>query len=135
MVIRKRKSGELMERLNIFRNEKGLTLVEVLAALTIIGIIVVGLLFIFPQMTKFNDKTNSKLEAMNLAKMELYELQSHPSKIEAGNLTYSKDGYLFEVTVQQDEATKMKAIQLVQVHIVVKKDDRVTSETIGFIQR
>lgn len=52
-------------------NEKGLTLVEVLAALVILGIVFVGIMTIFPQMTLFNQKTEAKLDTMNLARQEM----------------------------------------------------------------
>ncbi|KOF11781.1 hypothetical protein AC739_02910 [Planococcus glaciei] len=53
------------------KNEKGLTLVEVLAALIILGIMFVGIMTIFPQMTLFNAKTEAKLDTMNLARQEV----------------------------------------------------------------
>lgn len=53
------------------KNEKGLTLVEVLAALVILGIVFVGIMTIFPQMTLFNQKTEAKLDTMNLAREEM----------------------------------------------------------------
>lgn len=52
-------------------NERGLTLVEVLAALVILGILFVGIMTIFPQMTLFNEKTEAKLDTMNLARQEM----------------------------------------------------------------
>lgn len=52
-------------------NEKGLSLVEVLAAVVILSIIFVGIMSIFPQMTLFNSKTEAKLETMNLARQEI----------------------------------------------------------------
>ncbi|MFD1030484.1 type IV pilus modification PilV family protein [Metaplanococcus flavidus] len=55
-------------------NEKGLTLVEVLAALVILGILFVGIMTIFPQMTLFNEKTGTKLDTMNLARQEMVEI-------------------------------------------------------------
>lgn len=55
-------------------NEKGLTLVEVLAALVILGILFVGIMTIFPQMTLFNDKTEAKLDTMNLARQEMAKI-------------------------------------------------------------
>lgn len=53
------------------KTEKGLTLVEVLAALVILGIVFVGIMTIFPQMTLFNNKTEAKLDTMNLARQEM----------------------------------------------------------------
>lgn len=52
-------------------NDKGLTLVEVLAAVVILGILFVGIMSIFPQMTLFNAKTEIKLDTMNLARQEM----------------------------------------------------------------
>lgn len=52
-------------------NEKGLSLVEVLAAVVILSIVFVGIMTIFPQMTLFNSKTETKLDTMNLARQEV----------------------------------------------------------------
>ncbi|MDN7240344.1 type II secretion system protein [Planococcus sp. N028] len=62
-----------MKRVN---NEKGLTLVEVLAALVILGIMFVGIMTIFPQMTLFNAKTETKLDTMNLVRQEMEKIVS-----------------------------------------------------------
>ena len=51
--------------------QQGLTLVEVLAALVILGIVFVGIMTVFPQMTLFNNKTEAKLDTMNLARQEM----------------------------------------------------------------
>ena len=55
-------------------NDKGLSLVEVLAAVVILGILFVGIMSIFPQMTLFNAKTETKLDTMNLARQEMAEV-------------------------------------------------------------
>lgn len=62
--------------MSAFNSEKGLTLVEVLAALAILGIVFVSIMTIFPQMTLFNEKTGTKLDTMNLAKEEMAEIVS-----------------------------------------------------------
>lgn len=64
-----------------WKTEKGLTLVEVLAALVILGIVFVGVMTVFPQMTLFNNKTEAKLETMNLARQEMVNITS-PEKWE-----------------------------------------------------
>jgi type II secretory pathway pseudopilin PulG len=51
-------------------------LVEVLAALVILGIVFVGILTVFPQMTLFNEKTETKLDTMNLARQEMQKFIS-----------------------------------------------------------
>lgn len=53
------------------KSQQGLTLVEVLAALVILGIVFVGIMTVFPQMTLFNNKTEAKLDTMNLARQEM----------------------------------------------------------------
>ncbi|MBT2569185.1 type II secretion system protein [Planococcus sp. ISL-110] len=55
-------------------NDRGLTLVEVLAAVVILGILFIGIMSIFPQMTAFNAKTETKLDTMNLARQEMAEI-------------------------------------------------------------
>ena len=62
-------------------SDKGMTLVEILAALVILGIVFIGFMSVFPQMTLVNEKTVKKLETMNLAKKELVELQMTPDKL------------------------------------------------------
>lgn len=52
-------------------NDRGLTLVEILAAVVILGILFIGIMSIFPQMTLFNAKTETKLDTMNLARQEM----------------------------------------------------------------
>lgn len=56
--------------------QKGLTLIEVLAALVILGIVFIGIMTVFPQMTLFNAKTETKLDTMNLAREEMAKLTS-----------------------------------------------------------
>ncbi|WP_040228963.1 type IV pilus modification PilV family protein [Bhargavaea cecembensis] len=55
----------------VFNEENGLTLVEILATLVIIGIVFIGVMSIFPQMTLFNERTDVKLDAMNIAREEM----------------------------------------------------------------
>lgn len=64
-----------------WKTEKGLTLVEVLAALVILGIVFVGVMTVFPQMTTFNAKTEVKLDTMHLARQEMASIL-HASKWE-----------------------------------------------------
>jgi len=56
-----------------YHTQKGLTLVEVLAALVIMGIVFIGIMTVFPQMTLFNAKTETKLDTMNIARQEMAE--------------------------------------------------------------
>ncbi|SDI39189.1 prepilin-type N-terminal cleavage/methylation domain-containing protein [Planococcus glaciei] len=59
----------------LMKNEQGLTLVEILATLVLLGIVFVGIMSVFSQMTLFNDKTYTKLDTMNLARQEMSEIK------------------------------------------------------------
>lgn len=59
------------------KDEKGLTLIEVLAALVILSIAFIGIMTIFPQMTVFNAKTEAKLDTMNLVRQEMERIVSN----------------------------------------------------------
>ncbi|WP_162287853.1 PulJ/GspJ family protein [Indiicoccus explosivorum] len=59
----------------------GFTLVEVLAALVILGIIFTGIVAVFPQMTLFNKVTEAKLDTMNLARQEIAEVTARDNWI------------------------------------------------------
>ncbi|PUB12315.1 LysM peptidoglycan-binding domain-containing protein [Paenisporosarcina sp. OV554] len=61
--------------------QNGLSLVEVLAALVLLGIVFVGIMTVFPQMTLFNERTDAKLDTMNLARLEMQHLQGLPIKL------------------------------------------------------
>ncbi|MDX1700670.1 MAG: type II secretion system protein [Melioribacteraceae bacterium] len=82
--------------------QKGLTLVEVLAALVILGIVFVGFMTVFPQMTLFNAKTETKLDTMNLAREEMTEFVENADKqatecsntASATNLNSTTENYL-----------------------------------------
>ncbi|AQQ52884.1 type IV pilus modification PilV family protein [Planococcus lenghuensis] len=58
----------------LIAKQDGLTLIEVLAALVILGILFVGIMSVFPQMTLFNVKTEAKLSTMNLARQEMADV-------------------------------------------------------------
>ena len=87
------------------KEDKGFTLVEILAALVILGIVFVGFMTVFLQMTLFNEKTDDKLVTMNLAKQELAEMQNNPGffddktrlEKDAKNwkYNYDKNNYIF----------------------------------------
>jgi len=57
--------------LKITNNEKGISLVEVLASIVILTIILASILNFFPQMGQKNIQNENKQSAINLAKIEL----------------------------------------------------------------
>ncbi|WP_411567610.1 type II secretion system protein J [Sporosarcina sp. GW1-11] len=139
------------------KNEKGFTLVEVLAALTILGIVFVSFMTIFPQMTNINSKTEAKLETMNLAKRELAFWKDDPLPLEEKEYlknikkdTTSKTGYIiYEYEHNEEQSfnyrvtykiasdlpvTNASDVQLHRIHIEVYKDQRLVSETFGYME-
>jgi prepilin-type N-terminal cleavage/methylation domain-containing protein len=61
--------------MEILKNEKGVTLVEVLAAITLLSIVLVSMLSMFPQMRMVNNHNEDKAEAINIAKEILIDWQ------------------------------------------------------------
>lgn len=139
-------------RLNQYKlNEKGLTLVEVLAALTILGIVIVGFMYIFPQMTAFNAKTEAKLTTMNLAKRELAEIKNLPNPFEdyvptiindngKPIIRYRKENQSYQFEIDYYETPELEGyiyestIKLMKIHVKVKSGNAIVSETFGYIK-
>lgn len=135
-----------------FNSQNGMTLVELLAAITILAVLFIGFLSIFPQMTKSNMQTEEKLETMNLAKIELVELKEgkleklhvldpEPEIISNDEITrfrYEKEGYQYIVDYYIDHDLESdghpKSVQLNKIHIKVNKSDNLISETFGYLK-
>ena len=146
------------------RNEKALTLVEILATLALLSIVFVGIMSVFSQMTLFNDKTYEKLDTMNLARQEMSALkslelvnmspESRPQLLNQGYFRdsaftekdenngaiqlYKKtaDGYAYHLYLYEVPALKGDAYinDLHQIHLQVMEDDLVKSESYGWME-
>lgn len=138
-------------------NERGLSLVEVLASIVILSIVFMGFMAIFPQMTNFNKKTETKLETMNVARQEIVEIQSlvftnplnesqikskiGPKTVKSGDniiASYKKGDYQYEADFYTNADLGNEAdpdnIALYKVHLKVIVDGKVNSETFGYIE-
>jgi prepilin-type N-terminal cleavage/methylation domain-containing protein len=62
--------------MEIFKDEKGVTLVEVIAAMALLSIILISIMGIFPQMGFINKQNEDKSQAVNSAKQILNEWKS-----------------------------------------------------------
>ncbi|MBO0587108.1 prepilin-type N-terminal cleavage/methylation domain-containing protein [Sporosarcina sp. E16_8] len=134
--------------------EGGLTLVEVLAALVIIGIVFIGFMSIFPQMNNINNRTETKLVTMNIAKQELTKLKGAPTRLNPDKrIMNSKSPYFFE-TYDLSEGNydilvdcydtqfqtcsgageTSRIPKLYKIHIKVEKDGKLNSETFGYLK-
>lgn len=134
-------------------NESGLTLVEILASLVILGIVFVAFMTIFPQMTLFNNRTEAKLETMNEARIILEEYKSSKwKKSDLSETRFKSDGdwwietsnsntnVIIKIKKNPDEGpplnTELKPgmVRLHKVHVKIMKEDRILSESFGYIQ-
>lgn len=145
-------------------NNKGLTLVEILATLALIGIVLVGVMSIFPQMSLFNEKTYTKLDTMNLARQEmselkeltfpkdenliLHQIQTINYQIDYNTVDFDennnpihllkkvKDGYDYELRFYENPKLTgdIHVENLYQVHLIVKTGEVFNSETFGYIK-
>ncbi|PIC72779.1 type II secretion system protein [Sporosarcina sp. P17b] len=139
-----------------WKNERGFTLVEILASLTILGIVFISFMTIFPQMVNVNDRTGTKLDTMNVAKKLLNEIRDSegdlPSSYVLVNYDDSKkevyykverEGYQIALTcLPRDETSPMcsktitekasNVTDLYKIHIQVTQQDKLISETFGY---
>jgi len=138
-----------MKRLRVHNNERGLTLVEILASLVILGIVFVGFMTVFPQMTNFNEKTGSKLETMNLARSKLDEIKDEgipavckeiKDKCVIPDDSFKSYKVIIEYTMKPDLKKDREAagqVALYQVHIKFFRpghEDKPVSETFGYVR-
>lgn len=145
-----------------FQNERGMTLIEILAAITILSIIFISFMLLFPQMTSFNSRTETKLITMNLAKQELAQIQSlhfnwpptsdqlmeininytettnPPPPTGIKRLKYQKKEYqyLLDMYINPDleNEGRVDSIALHKVHLQIFSKGNVISETYGYIE-
>lgn len=133
------------------KNEKGFTLVEVLAALTILGILFISYMTIFPQMTKMNERTGAKLETMNMAKETLVSVKENPAQLDESKRVEPaeiRDGETYYLHAEDEEVYKIilncyndgsvkcsdkNPDTLHKIHIKIDKNGRQDSETFGYI--
>ena len=136
------------------KEETGLTLVEVLAALVLLSIVFIGFMTIFPQMNNVNNRTEAKLVTMNIAKQELAMLKDSPSRLDPDKKiknsmspdlfeTYdlSVDDYNILVDCYDTESQTCSAVgetsrkpKLYKIHLKIEKDGKLNSETFGYLE-
>lgn len=135
-----------------YKTEEGFTLVEILASLVILGIVFIGFMTLFPQMTLFNSKTEAKLETMNLARRALVLVKEEGTAlVERDAIMEDEHKMEYEFTHSMldptytyvvayykqpviNKNTHHVSIQLNQIHIQVKLENDVISETFGYME-
>ncbi|MBD7908398.1 type II secretion system protein [Sporosarcina sp. Sa3CUA8] len=133
--------------------ESGLTLVEILASLVILGIVFVAFMTIFPQMTLFNNRTETKLETMNEARVILEEYKSYSidfSELQGVSCTDDSLWLCTEDTAYPDAIIRIKkeaeppmntisnpmpgVVKLHRIHIKMMKNNQLISESFGYVK-
>lgn len=145
------------------QNNKGMTLVEILATLVLLGIVFIGIMGVFSQMSLFNSKTSTKLDTMNLAQQEVSIIKSkslsNPVNLGSVKNFYQGEGYTYKETINQSsnkiyifEKTSAKYTyelllyenptltgdqnvdSLHTIHLKVNIDGSLNSETYGYVK-
>ena len=83
----------------LMRNEKGLTLVEILAALVILGIVLVSMMSFFTQSAKFTSHNNEKLTNIQVAEEVIAEVREG-AYLSSDSFTRDDD-YFVEIIIQE----------------------------------
>lgn len=148
--------GDDMNCFNQIKNERGLTLLEVLLSIVILTIVLVSVMKFFPQMGMMNTQNQEKLESMNLTKKVLIDWQNrddikHLLKDESGMteesiegfkektedhylFEQSIDGYRVEITIQRASDLESEPTKAHQINIRFFDDKNIKiAETYGYI--
>jgi prepilin-type N-terminal cleavage/methylation domain-containing protein len=140
------------------RNEKGVTLIEVLLAMAILSIILVSVMNLFPQMGLMNKQNEEKTQGINTAKQLLIEWQNdneireylvYPTGeipksgelIENGNEDYYLFKYYYEprnynvqVTIYKDFEIDSEKNEARRIYVKLYNERNVkVSETYGYV--
>lgn len=81
----------------LMKNEKGLTLVEILAALVILGIVLVSVMSFFTQSAKFTTHNNEKLTNVQIAEEVVAEVRLGTY---TSNKIFNKKNHLVEINIE-----------------------------------
>lgn len=133
-------------------NQTGLTLVEILAAITIITLIIIFLGNLLPLMAKTNQVNEKKMEAVQLAKEQLSTWQEYfqapetnekPNKLSFNgeNLVAQyplKNSYTVKVTIygtdDYERVELSRNVKAHQIHVqIFGEENNMITETYGYI--
>lgn len=137
----------------MLKNEKGITLIEILTAMAILSIIFITVAQFFPQVGQMNHRNDVKTKGINIAKTELVEWTRSPvlinylkeatnpipggfKGISDGHYTFQKvrDGLdvLVKIKVKPDLAPEPSEAHYIQIEVKDQKGKQV-SKTYGYV--
>ncbi|MEH7112163.1 prepilin-type N-terminal cleavage/methylation domain-containing protein [Neobacillus niacini] len=143
--------------MEILKGEKGVTLVEVLASITLLSIVLITLMNIFPQMGMMNNYNKMKTQGINTAKEVLLKWQNDNDRLKlffdtpdvsvipefkqitgnVYNFEYVNGDFIVRVDVNKNFSKKS---DIYNAHLIVvklyniEKPDTVVSETYGYVK-
>lgn len=135
----------------LLKNEKGLTLIEVLASIVLLSIVIVSFLSLFPQISNFNESTEENLQAAAVAKevrvlVKESSTNQHPQEFSFTNertgpyngvYIYEGQHNEFHVVIEVDENPfnmNGNIQNLYKFKVTIQNDEnRPLSKTYGFI--
>ena len=138
---------------NKIDNEKGLTLIEVLLSITILSIILVSMMYIFPQMGFMNQKNEEKTQAINTTKQILIEWKNNqevknflsnptlytlPDYLKEQDTHYytetTRDNIKVIIKIAKESDLKSNPAKAYQIHVqLLDQNGAIISESFGYI--
>jgi len=148
-----------------YRNEKGVTIIEVLASIVILSIILLTTMRFFPQMGLINNHNEDKSKAINIAKEILINWQessdvkwflvktdrvtgftSTDPKVAFSTFNFDANYYYFEtskdiynvhikISKSPETSSRLSSVNRIDVQLLNKKDGNVVSETLGYVKK
>lgn len=133
-----------MRGLKILLNKNGLTLIELIAAITILSIVIISFLSFFSQYIMFSTKVEDKLTAVNIAEKVLNTVKEDEPTMDYDPYPYELpevNGKVYYPVIVKSQSQDEQALGLQRVHVkIYSKEDygpntNPDSEIYGYIEQ
>lgn len=125
-------------------NSRGFTLIEIIASITILGVVIVALLPIFPQIFSWTKMTEDELGSSNLLGQVAEDIREIvideqlpicPSAVSLENIAPypESEGYPYSVDVAVCQSEEEATLGLTRARIQILKDGKKISESYTYI--
>ncbi|WP_164668370.1 type II secretion system protein [Virgibacillus doumboii] len=123
-------------KLNIINN-KGFTLIEIIASIAILGMVITVFLPIFPQILSWNEKTDDELVASNLLGQAVHDIKENYKKTGTiPELDYTLNNETYNVTVELSQTGDEADLGLQRVHItIISQNGTELSDTYSYLSQ
>ena len=125
--------------MNIYVDEKGFTLVEVIISITILGILIIPIFTLMSINIKLSSESIKQIKATNFAESKIEELKFSET-IKSGNNTIEKDGFKIESLIEpiyslendKDKKNAINSSKLYRITVEVIKNDKVIEKLLTY---